>query len=88
MAKPKILKRLIKQLEDKGMSENRAVPIAVATLQRAGDLKKGTMNATSKGISRGNMTPAERAKNRASKNSGHKISEFKYNSKTNRATLK
>jgi hypothetical protein len=38
--------------------------VATASLQKAGDLKKGTRKATKKGIARGQMTAAQRAKTR------------------------
>lgn len=85
---PAILDRLVKQLKAKGKSASAAYAIATKTLQKAGDLKKGSTKATPKGDKRGKMTPGERAKDRASKISKHKKSEYKYNSKTNRATLK
>lgn len=88
MPKPKILNRLIGQLEAKGKSPGQAAAIATSALQKSGNLKKGSTDATAKGIKRGNMTAAERAKDRASKDSGHKPGEYNYSSKTNRATLK
>ena len=72
----------------KGKSKSSAFAIATSTLQRAGDLKPGSQQATSKGAKRGAMTPAQRSKDRASKRSKHKPSDFKYNSKTNRSKLK
>lgn len=88
MAKPKILSRLEGQLEAKGMAPGKAAAIAISTLQRAGDLKKGSTEATPKGIQRGEMGAAGRAKDRAAKASGHKPGAFSYSKKTNRATLK
>lgn len=85
---PKILDRLVKQLKAKGMPTSNAYAVATSTLQRAGDLKKGSTEPTPKGIKRGEMGAAGRAKDRASKTSGHKASEFTYSKKTNRATLK
>lgn len=87
---PAILDRLVKQLKAKGKSEKAAYAIAVSTLQRAGNLKKGSTEATAKGKRRGSMTPSERAKDRSSKYSKgkHKASDYKYNSKTNIASLK
>ena len=67
--KPKILRRLVKQLEDKGMPTGTAHAIATKQLQKSGNLKKGSTKATPKGVKRGNMTPAARAKDRASKTS-------------------
>lgn len=85
---PAILERLVSQLKAKGKSEKSAYAIATAALQRSGNLKKGSTKATAKGKRRGAMTPAQRAKDRASKRSGHSTSNYKYNSKTNLATLK
>lgn len=84
----KILARLVRQLQAKGKSKQAAEAIAVSALQKSGNLKKGSTKPTAKGVKRGNMTPAERAKDRASKRSGKKTTAYKYNSKTNRATLK
>lgn len=85
---PAILERLVRQLRAKGKDEHAAYAIATATLQRAGNLKKGTNKATPKGERRGKMTPGQRAKDRAAKKSGKSKASYKYNSKTNRATLK
>jgi len=85
---PKILERLVRQLRAKGKSESAAYAIATKALQRSGNLKPGTQKATAKGKRRGDMTPGERAKDRASKRSGRSTKDYKYNSKTNRATLK
>lgn len=85
---PKILDRLVGQLKAKGVAN----PYAIATsqLQKAGDLKKGSTQATPKGVTRGNMTPAERSKDRAVKYSAgkHKASDFSYNAKKNTSKLK
>jgi len=64
---PAILERLVSQLQAKGKSKSAAYAIATATLQRSGNLKKGTNKATAKGKRRGAMTPGQRAKDRASK---------------------
>lgn len=85
---PAILERLVSQLEAKGYAKSSAFAIATHSLQKSGDLKKGTQQATTKGAKRGAMSPGERAKDRASKLSKHKQKDYKYNSKTNRATLK
>ena len=81
---PKILERLVSQLCANGISKDKAYAVAVSKLQKAGDLKKGSTEATKKGEARGNMTPAERAKDRAAKKSG-KPSDYKYNKKNNSA---
>lgn len=84
---PKILERLISQLQARGKDKASAYAIATSALKKSGNLdSKG--NATKKGIKRGNMTPAARAKDRAAKVSGHRTADYKYNSKTNRATLR
>ncbi len=93
MAKAKILTRLEGQLRAKGMAPGKAAAVAISTLQRAGDLKKGSTEATPKGIQRGNMGADGRAKDRAAKASSskgviHKPGDFSYSKKTNRATLK
>jgi len=85
---PKILERLVSQLQAKGKSKSSAYAIATSALQKSGNLKRGTQSATAKGAKRGSMTPSARAKDRASKRSGKSKSKYKYNSKTNRATLK
>ena len=85
---PAILDRLVKQLIAKGHSKSSAYAIATSQLQKSGNLKKGTQEATAKGKKRGSMTPSERAKDRAAKKSGHKTGEYKYDSKTKRATLR
>lgn len=85
---PKILDRLVSQLKAKGKDESVAFAIATSQLQKSGNLKKGTQKPTAKGVVRGDMTPAQRAKDRAVKLSKHKISDYKYTKSTNRATLK
>lgn len=85
---PKILTRLVSQLKAKGHSEQASRSIAVSALQKSGNLKRGSTEPTSKGVSRGNMTAGERAKDRAVKYNGGKTSDYKYNKKTNLATKK
>lgn len=85
---PAILERLVSQLQAKGKSKSSAFAIATAALQKSGNLKKGTQEATDKGKKRGAMTPSQRAKDRASKRSKHKSSDYKYSKKNNVATLK
>lgn len=85
---PAILERLVSQLRAKGKSKSSAYAIATSSLQKSGNLKKGTQKATAKGAKRGSMTPSQRAKNRASKKSKHSAKAYRYNAKTNRATLK
>jgi hypothetical protein len=84
---PKILDRLVSQLKANGMDEKKAYAVAVSRLQKSGNLKKGSTEATAKGERRGDMTPAERAKDRAAKKSGKPASSYKYNKKNNTAVL-
>lgn len=85
---PAILERLVSQLQAKGKSKSSAYAIATSALQKSGNLKPGTQKATSKGTERGAMSPSERAKDRQSKTSKHKASDYSYNARTNRATLR
>lgn len=85
---PAILERLVSQLKAKGKSASAAYAIATSALQKSGNLKKGSDKATSKGKKRGAMTPSQRAKDRASKRSKHKTSDYKYSAKSNIATLR
>lgn len=82
-----ILTRLISQLKAKGHNDASARAIAVSALQRSGNLKPGTEDATPKGTRRGAMSPGERAKDRESRRTGRPRTDYKYTSKTNRATL-
>jgi hypothetical protein len=60
---PKILEEAVKKIKAKGGVDN---PWAVATssLQKAGDLKKGTNKPTEKGVKRGNMSEKQRERTR------------------------
>lgn len=81
----KILNRLVSQLKANGMNTGKAHAIATSQSQKSGNLKKGSTEATAKGKKRGKMTPAERAKDRAAKTSGGKLSDYRYNKKNNSA---
>lgn len=83
-----ILTRLRKQLEAKGMSYDKAHSLAVETLQNSGSLYRGTETLTPKGIERTRMGAAGRAIDREVQRSGRPASDYKYNPRTNRATLK
>lgn len=77
----KIVDRLTNQL---GGKKDQAIAILK---------KQGTLDAsgklTEKGKKRNAMSPGARAKDRAAKYSKkHKVKDYKYNSKTNMATLK
>lgn len=85
---PKILDRLVSQLEAKGKPKAQAYAIATSTLQKSGSLKKGSDQMTRKGEERSKMGAAGRAKDRAAKASGRKPSDFKYNQLNNTARVK
>lgn len=53
--------------ENPDLSESSAYAIATKQLQRSGDLREGTQEATEKGRRRGEMSPATRARTRARK---------------------
>ncbi len=86
--KASILKRLVTQLRRNGLAEGVANAVARKKLQEAGILKKGSEELTEYGKKRQAMGASGRAKDRAAKASNRKPSEYKYNSRTNKATLK
>jgi hypothetical protein len=66
---PAILDKAVKSImeDNPKMSESRAYAIATSQLQKSGDLKEGTQEATKKGDRRGEMSKATRARTRARK---------------------
>lgn len=83
MSTPPILRRLLIQLRQKGITGGKAHAIATSSLQRSGNLKPHSTTPTAKGIKRGNMTPGQRANDRAAKYNGGKPSDYKYQSHNN-----
>jgi hypothetical protein len=82
---PKLLERLKRQLAARGVKG--AAGMAAALLKKRGQMDdKG--NLTAEGKKRQAMGNGGRAIDRAAKKSGRSKKQFKYNSKTNRATLK
>lgn len=61
---------------------------AVNILRKRGHMEQNSEKLTTSGVARDNMTAEERAKDRAVKASGKPTSAFKYDPKTNRATLR
>lgn len=57
---PKILDDTVKQLAKRGVPAKSQWPIAVAAAQKAGNLKKGSLQPTKQGSARGNMSQAQR----------------------------
>ena len=66
---PEILEAAVKSImkDNPGMEKSSAYAIATKSLQKSGDLKEGTIEATEKGKRRGEMSKATRAKTRAQK---------------------
>jgi hypothetical protein len=85
---PTILKRLTHQIKENSPGVKDPEAAAIAALQRYGSFKEGTMELTEGGKIRNEMSPGERAIDRAVKRSGRKASEYTYDPKTNAATLK
>lgn len=81
---PNLLNRLTRQLASKGVKSAKGV--AAALLTKRSQMKGGKL--TAKGKARQALGADGRAKDRAAKRSGKNTSDYKYNSKTNRATLK
>jgi hypothetical protein len=61
---PRILDKAVQKIAARGVPAKSAWPIAVASLQKAGDIKKGHLTATQKGAKRGAMTQAAREASR------------------------
>ena len=79
MGRGKLVDRLAAQVGGK--------PLAIALLKKRGDMSaSGAL--TSKGKKRDAMTAAERAKDRAAKESGRSAKDYTYTPKTNTAHLK
>lgn len=60
---PGLLDKAVSRIAARGASAKSAWPIAVASLQKAGDLKKGSVKATAKGTARNQMSRAQRQAN-------------------------
>jgi hypothetical protein len=60
---PKILDKAVKAIKKSSPTVN-PYAVATATLQKAGELKKGTNQATAKGLKRGAMSKAQRHNNK------------------------
>jgi len=57
-----LLDKAVSRIQSRGVAKSSAYPMAVAALQKAGDLKVGTLKPTAKGSARNKMTPAQRHK--------------------------
>jgi hypothetical protein len=83
--KTKLETRLTRQLAAKGVKG--AANMATGLLKKRGQMD-ASGNLTAEGKKRQAMGNAGRAKDRASKASGHPASDYKYDPKTNKAKLK
>jgi hypothetical protein len=80
MGKGQLIDRLTAQVGSREM--------AIGLLKKRGQLKADGKTLTAKGKERNNMTAEERAKDRASKESGKPASSFRYNASTNKTKSK
>lgn len=80
MGRGQLIDRLAAQVGDRGK--------ALAILADRGHYDPKSQKLTPEGERRNAMTAEERAKDRASKATDKPVSAFKYDAKTNRATLK
>ena len=85
---PAILEDAVKSImkENPDMKKGAAYAIATKSLQKSGDLKEGTVEATKKGKRRGEMSKATRAKTRAKKYKIEREKEKKGEGKDKRDT--
>lgn len=60
---PGLLDKAVNRIAGRGVSKDKAYAMAVASLQKAGDLQAGTLKPTAKGIARNKMSRAQREKN-------------------------
>jgi hypothetical protein len=61
---PGLLDKAVDRIRASGVKKSSAYPIAVASLQKAGSLKPGTLKATPKGVARNKMSQKQRAATR------------------------
>ena len=63
---PGLLDKAVSKIAKRGVKTSSAWPIAVASLQKAGDLKSGSVKPTEKGVARNKMSQKQRAATRGS----------------------
>jgi hypothetical protein len=80
MGKNQLIDRLAAQVGDRD--------VAIGILQKRGHLAPDGKTLTAEGRRRDAMTAEQRAIDRATKRTSRKADEFKYDPKTNRATLR
>jgi len=60
---PGLLDKAVERIKQRGMPASKAWPIAVASLQKSGSLKPGSLKATAQGKARNRMTRQQRERN-------------------------
>ena len=60
---PGLLDKAVSRIAARGVPAKSAWPIAVATMQKAGNLKPGSLKATPQGVARNKMSRAQREAN-------------------------
>lgn len=60
---PGLLDDAVNRIAARGVAKKSVWPIAVAAMQKAGNLKAGTLKPTKQGVARGKMTPTQRRNN-------------------------
>jgi len=60
---PKILEDAVSRIKGRGVPEKSAWPMAVSAMQKAGNIKPGTLQATKQGVQRGQMSRSQREAN-------------------------
>lgn len=83
-----VVHRLYSQLQKQGHDDDAAEEIALAKAAEHGNFDRAQMELTNQGRERSRLGAAGRAIDRAAKTSGHAESAYRYNARTNRATLK
>lgn len=83
-----LIDRLAEQLKDSGTPVATARGIALSILRDRGHVHPNSEMLTAEGERRDQMGAAGRAIDRASKASGRSTSDYQYDTRTNRATLK
>ena len=59
---PGLLDKTVARIRSRGVAAKSAWPIAVAAMQKAGNLKAGSLKATKQGVARNKMTRGRREK--------------------------
>lgn len=57
---PGLLDKAVDRIKQRGVKTSSAWPIAVAAMQKAGNLKQGSLKPTAQGVARNKMTRAQR----------------------------